>query len=100
MSARQLPPTAAVKSLLSESLSSAQWQGVAGQLLGAFPESSEIVDIVAERHGAEIKKALDFVASRVVAEIVRAGLVPIPEKPLDTTIQGGALASYFSRRAR
>lgn len=100
MSARQVTTADAAKMFLSDSLTSSQWQGIAGQLLKAFPDSPEIVETIALRHGVEIDKALRFVASRVVEEILRAGLVPVDEKPMDKTISGGALASYFSRRAR
>lgn len=62
---------------LRASCAQSLWAGLVGQLLGAFPDHPEIVDIIAEKHGAEINRALDFVAARVVHEIRAEGLVPV-----------------------
>lgn len=75
MTAQVLNPEDIEAARLRVSCSSSLWQGLAAQLLGAFPDAPDIVDKIAERHGAEIHKALDFVAARVVHEVRREGLV-------------------------
>ena len=65
---------------LRDSLAGSIQSGLIGNILGAFPENPEAWEQVCQQYGADLDKAITFIANRCIASLARQGVLPV-EKP-------------------